>query len=58
MQQEKEGRHDQGGYFIEGGPSGPEQILECSEGARHADIWVKGILSRGNHQCKGPEAGV
>lgn len=58
MQQEKEGRYDQGGYFIEGGLSGFEQIFECSEGVRYVDIWVKGVLSRGNYQCKGFEVGV
>lgn len=34
----KRSRHDKGCYFIEGGLNGLEQISECREEARHADI--------------------
>ena len=35
-----------------------EQRLEGGEGANLMKFWRKSILGRGNHQCKGPEAGV
>lgn len=31
-------------------------LKEGKEGSSYVESWRKGIRSRGNHQCKGPEA--